>query len=219
MLAGLIVFLIFLAALLVRPSFCPPALCEEISITDLALVYFTYCLVIVGLFQMWNTDETAKRTQRAYVFGGSPFGPVKSEWVEPLKNGEVFPEARYYNDPRQMTINNYGKTPAFITSVEYGFCDELPKCMLVSKAMNRKLLSFTTVPHPSNVYPPTGSGVPIYRYRHVQFNRAEHEGKIFFGRIWYTDVFHEKHFSTFSLRLTKEGFSNPVGDSYTDDWD
>jgi hypothetical protein len=84
--------------------------CGDLRLIDVAIVLFTYYLVIVGWFAMRSADETAKRPGRAYVFGGSPFGTVKSEWVKYMTNRAVFPEARYFNDPRQMTVNNYGKT-------------------------------------------------------------------------------------------------------------
>jgi len=194
-------------------------LCGEIKATDLALVYFTFCLVMVGWATMQNVDETARRTERAYVFGGGPFGPTKPRWVEALKNGTVYREAKHFKDPRRMTIYNYGRTAAFITRVEYGFCDELPEGMRVSKAMDSGALKYCIVPSPSNVFPPAGTGEAAYfLYRHVEFDRSDYEGKIFFGRIWYRDIFKCEHFSTFSLRLTKDGHSDPVGVSYSDDW-
>ena len=199
-------------------SFCE----QEIKLTDVALVYFTYILALVGLYQMRSTDDTARRAERAYLFGGGPFGAKKLEHVKELQEGTVFNDSRYYTDEKRLTIFNYGRTAGFVIRVEYGFCDELPEGKRVSEAMDDgPLQPYCIAANPGNVYPAAGSGGPgFYLYRHVSFKRSDHEGKIFFGRIWYKDVFHKKHFSTFSLRLRRDaGVSDPIGDSYTDDWD
>jgi hypothetical protein len=47
----------------------------NIRIADLALIYFTYCLVVVGFFTMRSAETSAQQIERAFLFGGG--GPVQ----------------------------------------------------------------------------------------------------------------------------------------------
>jgi len=155
--------------------------CSEFKFTDFALVIFTYCLVIVGWFAMRHTDETTRRSERAYIIGGGPYGLPKTHY-RPGEQWKHWAEATHFKEPRRMTIQNYGKTPGFITSVEYGLCprDKWPKGMSVSEAM--RLDSFRDefvgppCPHTQEPIQPNTEWLP---YRHVEFRRDENIGNIF----------------------------------------
>jgi hypothetical protein len=57
-------------------------LCTELRLTDLALVFFTYCLVIVGWFGLRSSERNLEATERAYIFHGySPPIPWRSSHV------------------------------------------------------------------------------------------------------------------------------------------
>jgi hypothetical protein len=86
------------------------AVCEA-KITDLGLVYFTYCLVIVGWFGIRSSEINVQKLERAYVFHG--YGPVQS------REGRV----RF-----SLNMKNTGRSPAHINEVGYVFLDrvELP---------------------------------------------------------------------------------------------
>jgi hypothetical protein len=193
-------------------------LCGEAKITDVALVFFTYCLVIVGWFTMQNVDDTAKRTERAYILGGGPYG-IPRDYYRPDKQWQHWPEAKHFHDPRRMTIQNYGKTPGFITEVEWGLCppESFPKVISVSQALDDPTFHrhfVRTVEYPMEVFQPNTAWLP---YRHVEFDRKENVGKILFGRIRYKDVFHKEHYSTFKL-LLDERFSQALDNAYAEDW-
>jgi hypothetical protein len=45
-------------------------LCTDLRLTDLALVFFTYCLVIVGWFSLRASERNLETLERAYMFHG-----------------------------------------------------------------------------------------------------------------------------------------------------
>jgi hypothetical protein len=38
------------------------------TVTDFAIAYFTYCLVIVGVFGMWSAEKMTRDSERAHMF-------------------------------------------------------------------------------------------------------------------------------------------------------
>jgi hypothetical protein len=65
-------------------------LCDA-KATDLGILYFTCCLVIVGWFTIRSNHETALIEERAYISGGGSY----------INGGKDF----------LFRVNNYGKTP------------------------------------------------------------------------------------------------------------
>jgi hypothetical protein len=55
--------------------------CEDAKLTDLTIAIFTYFLVVIGGLTVWQVDRTAKKTERAYIFGG---GPYRIGWLNSL---------------------------------------------------------------------------------------------------------------------------------------
>lgn len=87
-------------------------ICGELKFTDLALVLFTYCLVIVGLHQMRITDETVKRSERAILFVGK-IQAILFPPEAPPGNEKPWPRFGY-------NFANLGRTAAIIDRVEVG---------------------------------------------------------------------------------------------------
>jgi hypothetical protein len=85
----------------ISPSFPSMFLCDA-KITDVALVFFTYCLAVVGFFAIRSAEAALKKTERAYVFGGP---------------GRQDAQKIYF------TIANYGKTAAFVRTVIWDHVD------------------------------------------------------------------------------------------------
>lgn len=204
----------------------------EMKFTDLIIALFTYCLIIVAWHQTRISDETTKRSERAYIIGRGPYGlPKPKSLLEKVTPEiETWPEADHFREPRRMTIQNYGKTPGFITDVYWGWCDpndfpkENGKDIAVSVIIARwisdqryfPLGNIEKVKDPSDTYPPTEGGWRTFRQ--IEFNRTEKIGKIFFGVIEYMDVFKESHYSAFKMRL-EEKYSPSMGDTHATDWD
>jgi len=219
MFGGLVVFLV----LLIRPSFCPQWLCVEIEINDLAIIYLTYCLVIVGWFQLRNADEITKRAERAYLVAGPPFGVPKKDSDDWAINHRA--EASMFKGPWRMTIYNFGNTAGYTVEVEWGLCpeSEFRTDKSVRELLNRKefcewrskyMKPSVTI---QDILAPTGNAP--YQYRHVVIeDRDKYIGWVFFGRMTYKDVFRDVHYSTFSYELTSE-HHNSIGKSLSNDHD
>jgi hypothetical protein len=191
----------------------------------LALAAFTFFLaaftagLMVFTFRLWKhttelmkkTDDTTKVHERAYVVCGGVFGSPK------YKDRPYINDAADYGPPWRMQIHNFGRTPGFITKVEWGVCPvtQFPLDVPVSKIIKRGLLRDRMKPavEIQEVFAPMGqTSIP---YRHVTTDRVS--GEVFFGRITYTDIFDDEHFSTFAL-LHDEHHTTPIGRSFSDDW-
>lgn len=146
--------------------------CEEAKLTDFALVIFTFCLVVVGGLTMWTVDATAKRTERAYVFGG-PGNRLHNS--DPDNVGPQRPDIG-------VTMANYGKTTAFIISIQWGQCaeDDWPQKKLLKPP--------NSLPHEDVFFPEMHK----VQAMPVQITPRS-DAPIFYGVIYYRDVFKELH--------------------------
>jgi len=86
-------------------------LCDA-HFTDIALVYFTYCLVIVGLFTLRSGERTSRDLERARLSGGPLPGTIA-----------IFP-----NDITKFVIGvtNTGRTTATIRNIVVGTSNTEP---------------------------------------------------------------------------------------------
>ena len=196
----------------------------ELKIGDVAIGFFTYCLVVVGAFTMWVVDKTAKRTERAYIVCGGPFGKRKKKagflkrfFQEKEDQPQFFNSAQNFTYPWRMAIHNYGKTTAFITEIKWGFCRyedfiKINDKVVVSKLIENphkwlpKYVEIEKAENADEAIPPDLIGIP---YRHVPVDRDRYIGWVFFGRVRYKDVFGDSHYSTFKLQIT-EHHSDPL---------
>jgi hypothetical protein len=60
--------------------------CSEAKITDLALIFFTACLVIVGWFTIRSGERNSRKLERAYIFPTPGIDQTKS------RDGNIFVE-------------------------------------------------------------------------------------------------------------------------------
>jgi hypothetical protein len=192
--------------------------CDEAKVTDLALVFLTYCLVVVGGIAMWALDRTSKRTERAYIVCGGPFGKPKRP-IEDYHRG--FHKASDFTEPWRMALHNFGKTPAYITDVTWGISPYAAfwETVKVEDVIARRasLLPQDAEFGQSNTdeaIAPDIAGIP---YRHVTFpkDRIAYINWVFYGRVRYKDVFGDDHSSYFKLRLTEE-HSDPLPGCHSD---
>ena len=119
-----------------------------------------------------------------------------------------------YEPPWRMVINNWGKTPGCVTSIEWGYCPDgaFSRDISVSRLIDDKTLPVKMV-DVQEMFAPTGRPIP---YRHVQPPQGRVVGHVFFGRIRYRDVFGDPHHSTFAL-LHREEYTDSIGRSFADD--
>jgi len=80
--------------------------CGEMKFTDLALIFFTYCLVLVGWFTLRSNERNTESLERAYVFPG-------------------YSSLRFRNNRAFFTLvmTNTGRMPGIIKEVGYAFLE------------------------------------------------------------------------------------------------
>jgi hypothetical protein len=195
--------------------------CIELKPTDIALVFFTYCLVIVGWFTMRSDDDNTKRAERAYLVVGPLFGVEQIEGAEK----KTRQSATMYTGPWRLTMYNFGRTAAYAMRIDWGIC---PECEIrrfldngtpVSEIIEKNLLQQFMMPTvvAQLVIAPTGQ--KPHQLWHAQVpERGPILGKVVFGRVLYKDVFRVQHFSTFSILIDEE-HALGIGRSYSDDHD
>jgi hypothetical protein len=183
----------------------------DLKATDVWLAIFTCLLAFVTAGIVWTAyrQETMARThERAYISGGGPLRVIDPRTGDPIDPDEGW-----------ITIENYGRTQAIIKRFEWGFCDEkiFPKDRTISEIIDRGLIPkhLIQVIEKEDVHPPN---TPFRQYPAPgPFSLSQHNGKIFFGRYTYLDVFHDAHYSTFALKLGPIiGDSSAIPGGYSD---
>jgi hypothetical protein len=180
---------------------------SERNSTDWWMFGATVGIGFIGLLQLVafvaqaiylrKADANAQRHERAYIFGGGP------------QRGGDYPEWVY------GAIENDGRTPGFLKQVEWGLCEEekFPKHITVSKIIDNKVVPFNTVDGAEDVWPSTEKGLLYHR---IKFEPKSNNGKIFFGRFVYEDIFRIRRYSTFKLKLNEKTGSDPLPGCYSD---
>ncbi len=201
-------------------------ICDELKLTDVLIAYFTLCLVVVGWFTMRSADENTKRKERAYVIAAGLRGIPKRNTGGWLRDNRA--KSSMFNGPWRMAIQNLGQTPGFTTKVEWGICSNqvfeerngarVSELFEVEFSAWRKKCLRLGCTEVQDIFRPTEMAL---QYRHVEIpDELRKPGNVFFGRIDYKDVFRDPHYSTFALRITKDGeHTDGIADAYSDDHD
>jgi hypothetical protein len=141
-----------------------------------ATAYFTFTIWSVNRSQLTH----ARHVERAYVSGGGAAD-------------------NHFNF--NLTINNYGKTPAMLTHYAVNFCDRRKIPPVPTYRVIRHIATFppgeraraiVSVPIPTSLPEP-----------------------VVYGRFWYTDIWGEAHNFGFILNPKNSRFEDEVPDAYT----
>ncbi len=130
----------------------------DLKISDVAIGYFTYCLVVVGAFQafwMWRTANLAERSmldlERAHLFGGPM--PTVHRWPD---KSLVW-----------IVAQNYGRSPGILKEFWIGFASQEPAGDKPTyRQEDGRLLKFDMAIQPGNPFGsllPTPNRVQIHR--------------------------------------------------------
>jgi hypothetical protein len=149
---------------------------ERATATFTGVLAISTILLWLSTRKLWKVTGIAAghipQVERAHVSGGA---------------------VRLTNDPHQfmVTINNYGKTPAFIGTI---WAEIVPESTLPAVPVyeERQLGKFGGQVLPSGVM-----GCPAGIMRHWNGNA----GQVIYGRIWYRDIFKQYHSGGFVLRI------------------
>lgn len=190
------------------------------SISTVLIAVFTVVLAwatIVLTAMAVSQEKTSKMHERAYLIGGSLLGTPKIILMGSSAGEYRYPIASDFHEPKRFVIYNYGRTPAYVISIEYGFYpySSYKEGIKVSDIIDQKLLgNIVSKPEfPGNVIPPTG--LEPFSIRQIEKDRRKYIDQVFFGRIAYWDIFGDTHHSTFQYWL-KEDVSEPLGTYYED---
>jgi hypothetical protein len=139
-----------------------------------------------------KSAEHIPRVERAYIRGGTG-------WQRRIDAGaQMF-----------VTMNNYGKTPAFIGTITVSTCreDDLPAVPQYETGVFRGYVLATNTDHEKAFCSDVSC---IWDLQ---------SGQVVFGRIWYRDIFDDCHSSGFILHL-RDGLPGVAGhDPYWEDRD
>jgi hypothetical protein len=177
------------------PLFSTPERATATFTCVLAISTILLWLSTVGLLRATRrAAEHIPRVERAYISGGANF-PTRT-----LYTGDIQADASRL----VVTINNYGKTPAFIGTVAVPTCDKLePK---FSGPWQRQEWKGYVLPAPTHNL-----------LSDVDCNYEK--DKIIFGRIWYRDIFMKCHSCGFALYMREGLPAVPGHDAYWEDRD
>ena len=150
--------------------------CEQTKLTDLAVIFFTSCLVIVGWFSIRSGERNTKDLERAYIFGTPQIDATK------FIGGNTFIE---------IMLHNTGRTPGTIKSI-YGEVSKTtePFGVPVYRNGNKRDANGMLVPTLGN---------PIRAP--VTFECPVTADFYFFGYIDYDDIFRPPHTSRFCAKI------------------
>lgn len=165
-----------------------------IAWATVALAFIT--AVLAGFTALlWNstkklvqtTDDTARALERAYLFCG----------LEPTGRPTAV-----------MSVRNAGRSFAYVTKVEWGLCEEsaFPHATPVSQVIDGSLLLVTRI-SVHDIVEPERRPMQLWQ---VEVPTDENKGKIFFGRIFYEDIFKTPHYGTFKARFLMEQSSGKL---------
>jgi hypothetical protein len=171
----------------------PNLLCDA-RFTDITLVYFTYCLVIVGWFTMRTGERTSKDLERAVIIGAIKASPARDE------NGNMvlFPQ-----------FINYGRSFALLKEIRIGVSDDEP----LSGTPDYSQL--TSHRYDLVIYP----NAPNFRDERVTVIHPAQKPFYCFGYFKYMDIFRSEHTSRFCGRVHPDLRLEIAGHTAWNEWD
>lgn len=167
-----------------------------LAVITAALAWFTGLLWGSTKKLVKTADDTTKALDRAYLFC------------------DLQPTGR---PTAVMTVRNAGRSFASVTKVEWGLCEEsaFPHVTPVSQIVDGGLLHVASISVHEIVEPERH---PMQLWQ-VEVPTDGNKGKIFFGRIFYEDIFRTPHYGTFKARVFMEegsGKLEPLPGCYAD---
>lgn len=161
-------------------SFC------KTKIADLALIFFTYCLVVVGYFTIRRGEKNVRDLERAIMLGG----PTMVEQIPAGPN--VFTSGISENRAFfKMGVQNYGRTPGLLKKYFVQFSTAEPLGTVAEYGVGETY----------------ACDIGIYPTAHVQGFRADPFWsdltgvQYCFGWLEYEDMFRKTHVSRFCVRV------------------
>jgi hypothetical protein len=160
----------------------PKWLCDETKLTDLLLVYFTYCLVVVGWYGIRSNELTVKNLERAFLsVGPTKIGSLHTELDE---HGRTTRFVRLL-----LLVQNTGKTGATIKKV-YGEFSQTPPTGRPIYKRGKEYITDLTV----------GPGEQVALTPHP-FEDSFIDDQFFWAYVEYFDIFRIKRVSRLCVEV------------------
>jgi len=150
------------------------------TVTDSAIVFFTYCLIVVGVAAIRSSERTVRDLERAYLSSSGP-----------LIIGEA-------DRGFKFEVSNNGKTPGTLLE----FCIEFRPITEIALAPKYLDPDYARTPYRREFYagerdvqlarPPVPASI---------------RDPVVYGRIWYLDIWGKPHTWGFLLRIGDGGTS------------
>ena len=155
-------------------------LCEEAKLTDIALVFFTFCLVIVGWFTIRSTERATRNAERPYIF------------ANPRLSSNRSPAGHYIVE---ILLQNYGRTPGALKAIYGEDSPTVPSGKAIYKKGNTRTVS--------GMLQPTSSGTAIKAP--ASFECATANDFFLFGYVDYDDLSGVAHTSRYCAKIFVNG--------------
>jgi len=180
-------------------------------VSDLGLIYLTYCLVVVGYFQIRRGEKNLKEIERAVVVSG----PLVWEQVPIAPQMIMFQNQiaiRIVNNTTELKIGvtNNGRTAAIMkeTFVQFALAEPTGPEAVYGTGETRKY---------DMGIPANNATVLVDHKTWVSNDTAPH---YCYGFIRYSDIFRDMHTNRFCVRI-EPGTANVTnaGSEAYNDWD
>ncbi len=146
-------------------NWVPQWLCGDVKATDWALIFFTYCLVLVGWFTMRSNENVLRDIERAHLFAGPYHGQITV-----ADNKIAIP----------IAVDNNGRTTGFLKEFYGEFSATEPTGKVVYDRRKGR-----SVPFDSGVAPGPAHGSLAIK----PFESDIITPHFFFGYVRYLDTF------------------------------
>jgi hypothetical protein len=201
-------------------------LCEA-KAADVALVFFTYGLMVFTAYLAWATlklwkageDQIALAGKNAESAAKSALAASDSVQIAKdfLERGYAFGGCggrKLHTDqngnPATMEVTashgNYGKTPVF---VEWVFVEQCQEKDLPIKPIYKNRIAVNDPLPPNGNWKLVNGAVKTF---------PAIDNQIFYGRFIYLDVFKKRHYSSFIYRFFRNGSHEPVSNADPEYW-
>jgi hypothetical protein len=159
----------------------------DAKITDWALAFFTYALVIVGWFGIKSGRQSTEATERAYVYARLA---QRSEDLPGTMQGIA---TRIRVAYVEVVLDNHGRTAGYVDDVALSSCppEQLPSIANL-EADNEKSRWTMGIS-----IPPGGADVRVTK----RFEQQGVRNHVVYGRVYYHDIFGRQHSSGFIQRV------------------
>jgi len=177
------------------------------ALATFVMAWFTGTIWTISRSQLSH----ARQVERAYVSTSLIIEWEDADIAEPKKTDPGVPMVTV-KEPRWLVIGvgNQGKTPAVVTKIAHGICNEneLPKVSALPREYKK-----------SEIFVDIALGPGQNVQTKIRHDFASCRGMIVYGRVYYTDIFKKAHSSGFIAKVMSDDFSQVEAAPPFSSWD